>query len=77
MLLTVGSIPRSTDDAFHQFQQIFPEPVVTLVEFRQHCTRLVQRYLQTGDVKKAKSTGRTSTLTEYVLRPGFWNGPIT
>jgi hypothetical protein len=28
MLLTVGSIPRSTDDAFHQFQQMFPEPVV-------------------------------------------------
>jgi hypothetical protein len=26
--------------------------------FRQHCTRLVQRYLQTGDVKKAKPTGR-------------------
>jgi hypothetical protein len=26
----------------------------TLVAFRQHCTRLVQRYLQTGDVKKAK-----------------------
>jgi hypothetical protein len=32
----------------------------TLVAFRQHCTRLVQRYLQTGDVKKAKPTGRTS-----------------
>jgi hypothetical protein len=28
MLLTVGSIPRSTDDAFLQIQQIFPEPVV-------------------------------------------------
>jgi hypothetical protein len=67
MLLTVGSIPRSTDDAFHQFQQMFPEPVVTLVEFRQNCTRLVQRYLQTGDMKKAKSTGRTSTLTEDVI----------
>jgi hypothetical protein len=56
-----GSIPRSTDDAFHQFQQMFPEPVVILVAFRQHCTRLVQRYLQTGDVKKAKPTSRTST----------------
>jgi hypothetical protein len=30
----------------------------SLVAFRQHCTRLVQRYLQTGDVKKAKPTGR-------------------
>jgi hypothetical protein len=29
--------------------------------------RLVQRYLQTGDVKKAKPTGRTSTLTEDVV----------
>jgi hypothetical protein len=67
MLLTVGSIPRSTDDAFHQFQQMFPEPVVTLVGFRQHCTRLVQRYLQTGDVIKAKPTGRTSTLREDVV----------
>jgi hypothetical protein len=67
MLLTVGSIPRTTDDAFHQFQQMFPEPVVTLVAFRQHCTRLAQRYLQTGDVKKAKPTGRTSTLTEDVV----------
>jgi hypothetical protein len=67
MLLTVGSIPRSTDDAFHQFQEMFPEPVATLVAFRQHCTRSVQRYLQTGDVKKAKPTGRTSTLTEDVV----------
>jgi hypothetical protein len=67
MLPTVGSIPRSTDDAFHQFQQMFPEPVVTLVAFRQHCTRLVQRYLQTGDVKEAKPTGRTSTHTEDVV----------
>jgi hypothetical protein len=33
--------------------------------FTQHCTRLVQRYLQTGDVKKAKPTGRT--LTEDVV----------
>jgi hypothetical protein len=63
MLLTVGSIPRSTDDAFHQFQQMFPEPVA----FRQHCTRLVQRYLQTGDVKKAKPASRTSTFTEDVV----------
>jgi hypothetical protein len=39
----------------------------TLVAFRQHCTRFVQRYLQTGDVKKAKPTGRTSTLTEDVV----------
>jgi hypothetical protein len=46
---------------------MFPETVVTLVAFRQHCTRLVQRYLQTGDVKKAKPTGRTSTLTEDVV----------
>jgi hypothetical protein len=38
----------STDEAFHQFQQMFPEPVVTLVAFRQHCMRLVQRYLHTG-----------------------------
>jgi hypothetical protein len=30
----------------------------SLVAFRQHCTRLVQRYLQTGDVKKTKPTGR-------------------
>jgi hypothetical protein len=70
MLLTVGSIPRSTDDTFHQFQQMFPEPVGTLgtlVAFRQHCTKLVQRYLQTGDVKKAKPTGRTFTLTEDVV----------
>jgi hypothetical protein len=44
---------------------MFPEPVVTLVAFTQHCTRLVQRYLQTGDVKKAKPTGRT--LTEDVV----------
>jgi hypothetical protein len=57
----------STDDAFHQFQQMFPEPVVTLVAFRQHCMRLVERYLHTGDVKKAKPTGRTSTLTEDVV----------
>jgi hypothetical protein len=57
----------STDDAFHQFQQMFPETVVTLVAFRQHCMRLVQRYLHTGDVKKAKPTGRTSTLTEDVV----------
>jgi hypothetical protein len=46
---------------------MFPEQVVTLVAFRQHCTRLVQRYLQTGDVKRAKPTGRTSTLTEDVV----------
>jgi hypothetical protein len=39
----------------------------TLVAFRQHCMRLVQRYLQTGDVKKAKPIGRTSTLTEDVV----------
>jgi hypothetical protein len=39
----------------------------TLVAFRQHCTTLVQRYLQTGDVKKAKPIGRTSTLTEDVV----------
>jgi hypothetical protein len=39
----------------------------TLVAFRQHCTRFVQRYLQTGDVKKAKPTGRTSTLIEDVV----------
>jgi uncharacterized damage-inducible protein DinB len=52
------------------FQQMFPESVLTLVAFRQHCTRLVQRYLQTGDVKKAKSTGRTSTLTEDVVENG-------
>jgi hypothetical protein len=30
ILLTVGSIPRSTDDTLHQFQQMFPEPVGTL-----------------------------------------------
>jgi hypothetical protein len=30
MLLTVGSIPRSTDNTLHQFQQMFPEPVGTL-----------------------------------------------
>jgi hypothetical protein len=41
--------------------------VYTLVAFRQHCTRLVQRYLQTGDVKKAKPIGRTFTLTEDVV----------
>jgi hypothetical protein len=39
----------------------------TLVAFRQYCTRLVQRYLQIGDVKKAKPTGRTSTLTEDIF----------
>jgi hypothetical protein len=33
MLLTVGR--TSTDDAFHQFQQMLPEPVVTLVAFMQ------------------------------------------
>jgi hypothetical protein len=49
---------------------MFPEPVVTLVAFRQHCTRLVQRYLQTGDVKKATPTGITSTLTEDVVENG-------
>jgi hypothetical protein len=46
---------------------MFPEPVATLVAFRQHCRRSVQRYLQTGDVKKAKPTGTTSTLTEDVV----------
>jgi hypothetical protein len=30
MLLTVGSIPRSTNDILHQFQQMLPEPVGTL-----------------------------------------------
>jgi hypothetical protein len=74
MLLTVGSIPRSTDDTFHQFQQINVPRASwyfgrrgNLVAFRQYCTRLVQRYLQIGDVKKAKPTGRTSTLTEDVV----------
>jgi hypothetical protein len=28
--IRVGSIPRSTDDILHQFQQMFPEPVGTL-----------------------------------------------
>jgi hypothetical protein len=74
MLLTVGSIPQSTDDTLHQFQQINVPRASwyfgrrgTLVAFRQRFTRLVQRYLQTGDVKKAKPTGRTSTLTEDVV----------
>lgn len=57
----------SIEYAFHQFHEMFPEAVVTLVVFRQHCTRLVQRYLQTGDVKKAKPAGRPSTLTEDVV----------
>jgi hypothetical protein len=52
---------------FTNFNKCSPEPVVILVAFRQHCTRLVQRYQQTGDVKKAKPTSRTSTLTEDVV----------
>jgi hypothetical protein len=57
----------STDEAFNQFRGMFPEEVVTLPVFRQHCIRLVQRYLQTGDVKKPKPVGRSSTLTEDVV----------
>jgi hypothetical protein len=60
----------STDhrpQTFTNFNKCSPSQFVTLVAFRQHCTRLVQRYLQTGDVKKAKPTGRTSTLTEDVV----------
>jgi hypothetical protein len=41
-------------DAANGFQQMFPEPVVILVAFRQHCTRLMQRYLQTG-IEKGKT----------------------
>jgi hypothetical protein len=53
---------------FTNFNKCFPRQLLlTLVAFRQHCTRLVQRYLQTGDVNKAKPTGRTSTLTEDVV----------
>jgi hypothetical protein len=47
----------------------------TLFAFRQHCTRWVQRYLQTGDVKKAKPTGRTSTLTEENVRGRMEQNP--
>jgi hypothetical protein len=53
---------------FTNFNKCSPSQLLyTLVAFRQHCTRLVQRYLQTSDVKKAKATGRTSTLTEDVV----------
>jgi hypothetical protein len=57
----------STDEAFNQFRGMFPEEVVTLPVFRQHYMRLVQRYLQTGDVKKPKPVDRSSTLTEDVV----------
>jgi hypothetical protein len=31
-VLSVGSIPRSTDDTLHQFKQMFPEIVGTVVD---------------------------------------------
>jgi hypothetical protein len=52
---------------FTNFNKCSPSQLLpTLVAFGQHCTRLVQHYLQTGDVKRVKPTGRTSTLTEDV-----------
>jgi hypothetical protein len=40
---------------FTNFNKCSPSQLLyTLVAFRQHCTRLVQRYLQTSDGKRQK-----------------------
>ncbi|KAH0817569.1 hypothetical protein GEV33_005221 [Tenebrio molitor] len=43
-----------------------PEEVVTLPVFRQHCMRLVQRYLQTGDVKKPKPVEESARISPTI-----------
>jgi hypothetical protein len=55
---------------FTNFNKCSPSQLLyTLVAFKQHCTRLVQRYLQTSDGKRQKLlVERTSsTLTEDVV----------
>jgi hypothetical protein len=55
---------------FTNFNKCSPSQLLyTLVAFKQHCTRLVQRYLQTSDGKRQMLlVERTSsTLTEDVV----------
>jgi hypothetical protein len=55
---------------FTNFNKCSPSQLLyTLVAFKQYCTRLVQRYLQTSDGKRQKLlVERTSsTLTEDVV----------
>jgi hypothetical protein len=45
---------------------MFPEILVIFDVFQQHCMRVVERYLNTGNVTKQKPAGKPSTLNEEV-----------
>jgi hypothetical protein len=48
-------------------REMFPEILVIVDVFQQHCMRVVERYLNTGNVTKQKPAGKPSTLNEEVV----------
>ena len=57
----------SVNQTYHQFEANFPECVTTLLIFSQHCFRVVERYLSTGNLLRGKSPGRSSITTNEVI----------
>jgi hypothetical protein len=57
----------SLQGTYNQFREMFPEILVIFDVFQLHCMRVVERYLNTGNVTKQKPAGKPSTLNEEVV----------
>ncbi|KAH0815108.1 hypothetical protein GEV33_007683 [Tenebrio molitor] len=52
--------------AYEQFVETYPEEQIEYPNFAQHCERIVERFISTGNVGKGKSTGRPTVATPDV-----------
>jgi len=62
-----GNWIYSLQSTFEQFVAMYPEDQVDYRSFTIHTTRIVERFLNTGNVAKDKSTGRPTVATPDVL----------
>jgi hypothetical protein len=58
----------SQQSAYEQFVETYPEEQIEYPNFAQHCERIVERFVSTGNVGKGKSTGRPTVATPDVVQ---------
>lgn len=62
-----GEWRYSHRQAYEEFVEMYPEEEVAFPVFSRHCSRAVERYIDTGNVGKGKSSGRPTVATQDIV----------
>jgi hypothetical protein len=62
---------------YEQFVETYPAEQIECPNYAQHCGRIVERFVSTGNVGKGKSTGRPTVATPDVVQKKLSRNIIT